>query len=85
MTEGILFFALVIFIIASYIIKFILKKHGHNISLFNDHHKDPIAFLKLLSTNLSWYKKSVYIILFCIYLMSLIIFIINLLDNIGSQ
>jgi len=45
MSELIILTALVVFISMSYIIKFILKEHAYETRLFNDHHKDPSAFL----------------------------------------
>jgi len=85
MKEGTLFLVLGVFIITSYFIKFILKEYGQDISLFNDHHKDPIAFLRLLRTGISWKRRIIYISILCVYIVSFIAFLVGILNRISSQ
>ncbi len=81
MNELIVLTTLLVFITMSYIIKFVLKEYGYEISLFTNHHKDLSLFLKIITSSVLTKKKFIYLIILIIYLISFGIFIIKIIEE----
>ena len=61
------------------------KEHGEKVSLIYDHHKDFFTLIKIIGTDISRKKKLIYILTLCLYFISFISFVVNLLNKIANN
>ncbi len=70
-----LFLYLMSSVLLGYLLKYINSRNGIQISIFNDHHKDLINFIKVIKMQKSFIIKVIYSIILTCYSISILLFL----------